>query len=81
VNYGHHVRFVFFKSRFIYISKAIFILLPVSFEVNSTVLPSLKYLYNTTVKIPVDILLEKYLKLNVESGFEENKSHMMTIVQ
>jgi hypothetical protein len=26
-------------------------------------------------------LLEKYLKLNVESGFEENKSHMMTIVQ
>jgi hypothetical protein len=64
----------------IYISKAIFILLPVSFEVNSTVLPSLKYLYNTTVKIPVDILLEKYLKLNVESGFEENKSHMMTIV-
>jgi hypothetical protein len=65
----------------IYISKAIFILLPVSGEINSTVLPSLKYLYNTTVKIPVDILLEKYLKLNVESGFEENKSHMMTIVQ
>jgi hypothetical protein len=64
----------------IYISKAIFILLPVSFEFNSTVLPSLKYLYNTTVKIPVDILLEKYLKLNVESGIEENKSHMMTIV-
>jgi hypothetical protein len=64
----------------IYISKAIFILLPVSFEINSTVLPSLKYLYNTTVKIPVDILLEKYLKLNVESGIEENKSHMMTIV-
>jgi hypothetical protein len=25
----------------------------------------LKYLYNTTVKIPVDILLEKYLKLKV----------------
>ena len=64
----------------IYISKAIFILLPVSFEINSTVLPSLKYLYNTTVNIPVDILLEKYRKLNVESGFEENKSHMMTIV-
>jgi hypothetical protein len=64
----------------IYISKAILILLPVSFEVNSTVLPSLKYLYNTTVKIPVDILLEIYLKLNVGSGFEENKSHMMTIV-
>ena len=64
----------------IYISKAIFILLPVSFEVNSTVLPSLKYLYNTTVKIPVDILLEKYLKLNVESKIEKNKSHMMTIV-
>jgi hypothetical protein len=40
----------------------------------------LKYLYNTTVKIPVDILLEKYLKLNVESGIEEKKSHMMTIV-
>jgi hypothetical protein len=39
-----------------------------------------KYLYNTTVKIPVDILLEKYLKLNFESGSEENKSHMMTIV-
>jgi hypothetical protein len=64
----------------IYISKAIFILLPVSGEIKSTVLPSLKYLYNTTVKIPVDILLEKYLKLNVESGSEENKSHMMTIV-
>jgi hypothetical protein len=57
-----------------------FILLPVSGEIKSTVLPSLKYLYNTTVKIPVDILLEKYLKLNVESGSEENKSHMMTIV-
>ena len=64
----------------IYISKAMFILLPVSGEIKSTVLPSLKYLYNTTVKIPVDILLEKYLKLNVESGSEENKSHMMTIV-
>ena len=64
----------------IYISNAMFILLPVSGEINSTVLPSLKYLYNTTVKIPVDILLEKYLKLNVESGSEENKSHMMTIV-
>ena len=64
----------------IYISKAMFILLPVSGEINSAVLPSLKYLYNTTVKIPVDILLEKYLKLNVESGSEENKSHMMTIV-
>jgi hypothetical protein len=49
-----------------------FILLPVSGEIKSTVLPSLKYLYNTTVKIPVDILLEKYLKLNVESGSEEN---------
>jgi hypothetical protein len=45
----------------IYISKAMFILLPVSGEINSAVLPSLKYLYNTTVKIPVDILLEKYL--------------------
>jgi hypothetical protein len=55
----------------IYISKAMFILLPVSGEINSAVLPSLKYLYNTTVKIPVDILLEKYLKLNVESGIEE----------
>ena len=55
----------------IYISKEMFILLPVSGEINSTVLPSLKYLYNTTVKIPVDILLEKYLKLNVESGIEE----------
>ena len=64
----------------IYISKAMFILLPVSGEINSAVLPSLKYLYNTTVKIPVDILLEKYLKLNVESGIEEKKSHMMTIV-
>ena len=64
----------------IYISKAMFILLPVSGEIKSTVLPSLKYIYNTTVKIPVDILLEKYLKLNVESGSEENKSHMMTIV-
>ena len=64
----------------IYISKAMFILLPVSGEINSAVLPSLKYLYNTTVKIPVDILLEKYLKLNVESKIEENKSHMMTIV-
>ena len=56
----------------IYISKAMFILLPVSGEIKSTVLPSLKYLYNTTAKIPVDILLEKYLKLNVESGSEEN---------
>ena len=55
----------------IYISEAKFIILPVSFEINGTVLPSLKYLYNTTVKIPVDILLEKYLKLNVESGIEE----------
>ena len=64
----------------IYISKAMFILLPVSGEINSTVLPSLKYLYSTTVKIAVDILLEKHLKLNVESGIEENKSHMMTIV-
>ena len=64
----------------IYISIAMFILLPVSGEINSAVLPSLKYLYNTTVKIPVDILLEKYLKLNVESGIEEKKSHMMTIV-
>jgi hypothetical protein len=44
---------------------------PVSGEIKSTVLPSLKYLYNTTVKISVDILLEKYLKLNVESGIEE----------
>jgi hypothetical protein len=48
-----------------------FILLSVSGEINSTVLPSLKYLYNTTVKIPVDILLEKYLKLSVEPGSEE----------
>jgi hypothetical protein len=64
----------------IYISKAIIILLPVSGEINSTVLPSLKYLYNITVKIPVDILSEKYLKVNVESGSEERKSHMMTIV-
>jgi hypothetical protein len=36
--------------------------------------------YNITVKIPVDILSEKYLKVNVESGSEERKSHMMTIV-
>jgi hypothetical protein len=64
----------------IYISKAMFILLPVSGEIKRTLLPSLKYLYNTTVKIPVDILLEKYLKLNVESKIEKNKSHMMTIV-
>jgi hypothetical protein len=64
----------------IYISKDIFILLLVSGEINSTVLPSLKYLYSTTVRIDVDILLEKYLKLNVESGIEEKKSHMMTIV-
>ena len=64
----------------IYISKTMFILLPVSGKINSTVLPSLKYLYCTTVKIPVDILLEKYLKLNVESKIEKNKSHMMTIV-
>ena len=64
----------------IYISKEMFILLPVSGEINNTVLPSLKYLYNTTVNIPVDILLEKHLKLSVESGSEENKSHMMTIV-
>jgi hypothetical protein len=64
----------------IYISKDIFILLPVSGEINSTGLPSLKYLYSTTVRIAVDILLEKYLKLNVESGIEEKKSHMMTIV-
>jgi hypothetical protein len=57
----------------IYISKDIFILLLVSGEINSTVLPSLKYLYSTTVRIDVDILLEKYLKLNVESGIEEKK--------
>jgi hypothetical protein len=44
---------------------------PVSGEIKSTVLPSLKYLYNTTVKISVDILIEKYLNLNVESGIEE----------
>ena len=62
------------------ISKEMCIFLPVSGEINSTVLPSLKYLYNTTVNIPVDILLVKYLKLNVESGIEENKSHMITIV-
>ena len=55
----------------IYISEAKFIILPVSFEINGTVLSYLKYLYNTTVKIPVEILLEKYLKLNVESGIEE----------
>jgi hypothetical protein len=48
-----------------------FILLPVSGEIKITVLPSLKYLYNTTVKISVDILIEKYLNLKVKSGIEE----------